>query len=957
MAQWRGGLRSSLRPPVRRTALVVIAVAAGLLVTGVGVAVAGRDPVVTVRSLMVAGTPEPGEGPVELDASLYLPAARPAPAVLLATGFGGTKADLDPDARFLAEHGYVVLTYTARGFGRSGGLVHLDSPDYEVADGRRLLDLLATRAEVVKDGPGDPRVGVAGGSYGGALSLLLAGTDHRVDAVVPSITWNDLRQALFPQFEVTGTAQPGPASVTPVDGPGVFKRMWAAVFFGDAFGGSAGAHPTGGTAEAGQTPACGRFAFDVCTAYARLATGTAPSAADLDLLARSSPARVLGRITAPTLLIQGEADSLFPLSEGEANATGIAAHGTPVKVVWTAGGHDGGLDETDRLRRLTLAWFGRYLRHDGTPADTRFEVTVPDALVSSVDSNPAPQVRVAGAYPGASAAGSGAAAAALQVARLPLSGAEQPVIAPPGGLPAAVSTLPGLGQALGLAAGVGGLGGGPGADGGSGAAGGGTAALGALPGQTASFDTVPLRGALTVIGGGRVTVHVTSTAPDATLFASLLDVAPDGGTVRPEQLVTPVRLTGLPAAGRDVTIALPAVVHDVAAGHRLRVTLSTTDQGYALPNEPRLYVVGLGGDHSLGVPQVPMTALVGPATRTLALVALGMLGVLLAGAVFFALRGRRRRGRSPAEGLAGVPLVLVGLGKVYGGGIRAVDELSLTVEPGQVLGLLGPNGAGKTTVLRMVMGLIRPTEGEIRVFGHAVVPGAPVLSRVGSFVEGPGFLPHLSGLENLRLYWRATGRPPGDARIEEALEVAGLDEDVHRRIRGYSHGMKQRLAIAQAMLGLPDLLVLDEPTNGLDPPQIREMREVLARYAAGGRTVVVSSHLLAEVEQTCTHVVVMNRGRLVAQGPVTQIAGAATVVTVDVDDPSSAARIASGVAGVHDVEPTATGLIVRVSRTARGDLMRALVNGGLQVERMAPQRGLEEAFLTLVGEDIGSGEG
>jgi ABC-2 type transport system ATP-binding protein len=173
----------------------------------------------------------------------------------------------------------------------------------------------------------------------------------------------------------------------------------------------------------------------------------------------------------------------------------------------------------------------------------------------------------------------------------------------------------------------------------------------------------------------------------------------------------------------------------------------------------------------------------------------------------------------------------------------------------------------------MLMGLIHPDSGEIRIFGQRVTPGAPVLARLGSFVEGPGFLPHLSGRDNLDLYWRATGRPLDEAHLDEALQIADLGSALDRAVRTYSQGMRQRLAIAQAMLGLPDLLVLDEPTNGLDPPQIREMREVLVRYAAAGRTVIVSSHLLAEVEQTCTHAVVMAGGRRVAAGPVSEITG------------------------------------------------------------------------------------
>jgi ABC-2 type transport system ATP-binding protein len=236
----------------------------------------------------------------------------------------------------------------------------------------------------------------------------------------------------------------------------------------------------------------------------------------------------------------------------------------------------------------------------------------------------------------------------------------------------------------------------------------------------------------------------------------------------------------------------------------------------------------------------------------------------------------RRSGSGPGsydESLAAVPLQITGLTKAYKNGQRAVDDLSFRVESGQVLGLLGPNGAGKTTTLRMLMGLIQPDAGEIRIFGHRVAPGVRVLARLGSFVEGPGFLPHLSGRDNLDLYWRATGRPSADSHVEEAVAIADLGTALDRPVRTYSQGMRQRLAIAQAMLGLPDLLVMDEPTNGLDPPQIRAMREVLVKYAADGRTVIVSSHLLSEVEQVCSHVVVMAGGRGVAAGTVSEIVG------------------------------------------------------------------------------------
>ena len=210
------------------------------------------------------------------------------------------------------------------------------------------------------------------------------------------------------------------------------------------------------------------------------------------------------------------------------------------------------------------------------------------------------------------------------------------------------------------------------------------------------------------------------------------------------------------------------------------------------------------------------------------------------------------------------------LSKVYKDGYKAVSGLSFSVKRGQVVGLLGPNGAGKTTTLRMMMGLIYPTDGEIAIDNKPIYPGSPALANLGSFVEGPGFLPHLSGRENLNLYWRSIGRED-EPMIEDALEIAGLGTALNKKVRSYSQGMRQRLAIAQAMLGMPDLLVLDEPTNGLDPQQIVAMRKVLKKYAKTGRTVIISSHLLSEVQQTCTHVVLMHRGQLIAFGTMKKI--------------------------------------------------------------------------------------
>ena len=255
------------------------------------------------------------------------------------------------------------------------------------------------------------------------------------------------------------------------------------------------------------------------------------------------------------------------------------------------------------------------------------------------------------------------------------------------------------------------------------------------------------------------------------------------------------------------------------------------------------------------------------------------------------------------------------------------------------------------------MGLTMPTGGDALVFGHRLTPGAPILSRVGSLVEGPGFLPHLSGYDNLRAYWRATGRPEADAHFEEALEIAGLGDSVHRKTRKYSHGMRQRLAIAQAMLGLPELLVLDEPTDGLDPPQIAEMRRVLRRYATDGRAVLVSSHLLAEVEQTCTHAVVVNKGRIVAAGPVDEIVGESPSVQLAVSDVPAASRVLADL-GVRSVIPDGpSGLIVDMNGTPRAEVVASLVRAGVEVDRVVPRRRLEDAFLALVGDNSrGSGD-
>ena len=857
-----------LRRPRRRRTVVALVVAGAIVLALAVFVVVTRPAGVHTVSRLVAGTPENDGRPVQLDTTLYLPTTAPAPAILLAHGFGGDKTDLDTQARDLARAGYVVLTYSARGFGNSGGLVHLDAPAFEVADASKLVDYLATQESVRKDSDGDPRVGVAGSSYGGALALLLAGTDRRIDAVGADITWNSLERALFPNGAATG--------------PGVFKKLWAGYLF-------QAAHGTGPT-----DPSCGKFAPDICAAYQRAAQSGTPDAAMSALLRASSPASVLASIAAPTLLIQGEQDSLFPLTEADANARGIAAHGTPVKVIWRSGGHDG-RNQSDDVRLAFQGWFDARLRDKGSQA-TPFQFAVRGAGLSAASGRTISQTRqVDAGYPGIDGH-------PTLTETVPIQGRPQQISAPAGGNPAAVSVLPQLGNALDAAQGAG--------------ASNPLQSISSLSGQVARFASDPLPDRMLVAGASTVRLVVTAaTTTDAILFIGLHDVGSDSD-VLPSGLVSPVRLTGLvPGAAREVTLTLPSVVRLIAAGHRLVLTVATTDLAYRLPADPRTYTVALAGGSTQPLTVATVDGHTVRPGRPLAWLITGVVAVLLviAGVAWWARR--RRRASRPDPDLAEVPIAIDDLVKEYSDGFRAVDGVTFRVERGQVVGLLGPNGAGKTTTLRMLVGLITPTRGQIHVFGQPIQPGAAVLSRIGAFIEGPGFLPHLSGRENLRLFWEASGRPLDDADFETALQIAGLGTSIDRKVKTYSHGMRQRLAIAQAMLGLPELLVLDEPTNGLDPPQIAEMREVLQRYALTGRTVMISSHLLAEVEQTCTHVVVMHKGALIAAGSVRDIAGNGRM-QLAVPDPARAAEVLAG--------------------------------AGISAETVPARRALEDVFLDLV---------
>ena len=277
----------------------------------------------------------------------------------------------------------------------------------------------------------------------------------------------------------------------------------------------------------------------------------------------------------------------------------------------------------------------------------------------------------------------------------------------------------------------------------------------------------------------------------------------------------------------------------------------------------------------------------------------------------------------------------------------AVRDLSLRVPAGGVHGFLGPNGSGKTTTIRMLLGLARPTSGSMRLFGEPVPHHLPaVIDKVGAVVESPKFSPNFSGRQNLLLLARSIGAP--DARVDQAIETVSLTGRDRDRYKSYSLGMKQRLAIAATLLKDPALLILDEPTNGLDPAGIREIRDTIRELGASGVTVLLSSHILAEVQQVCTSATIIGNGRTLASGAVDELIGAGTSHRVVVPDPG-AAKAALQAAGFV-VNAVDGHLLVDSERPA--EITRALGGAGIWLTELTPVRAdLETVFLELTAAD------
>ncbi|MFD4030637.1 CocE/NonD family hydrolase [Streptomyces sp. NPDC058637] len=552
------------------TFLAGTALIAPLTLLGAGPASAAAEFTVTPLEFTVRA----GERTCTVDADLYRPAGvdarHPAPAVLATNGFGGSKSDGTTDAigKAFAARGYVGLVYSGLGFGGSGCLITLDDPAIDGRAASGLVDFLAgtraaddgTKADfVTTDGPGDPRVGMIGGSYGGAVQLATASVDKRVDALVPLITWNDLAYALSPN--TTGAAR-GVSSET----PGVFKWQWTNGFYlmGE---GQPLLVPALDPSRFGSLT-CLHFAPKACDTIRLLNSGRYPADRTAAMLAYArgvSPVTYLPEVTAPTLLVQGQADSLFNLNEATATYRTLRAQGTTAKMIWQAWGHSGGqapgeLDlgtgnlETSYVGQRILAWFDRYLQHDE-------------------DADTGPQF----AYYRDWTSGYGTAAAVPGPTRTMYLSGDGTLVnsraqVTPGSrrytdwlLPTShsESSLAGL---IGLT----------------------DRAPYDTKGTHLAWTSAPLTAPMDVVGAPKATLEVKSPAAERVqdsgdaadklvLFAKVYDVAPDGTQHLVNRLVAPVRV---PDVTRPFTVELPGIVHRYEAGHRLRFVIAASDTAY-----------------------------------------------------------------------------------------------------------------------------------------------------------------------------------------------------------------------------------------------------------------------------------------------------------------------------------------------------------------------------------------
>lgn len=288
--------------------------------------------------------------------------------------------------------------------------------------------------------------------------------------------------------------------------------------------------------------------------------------------------------------------------------------------------------------------------------------------------------------------------------------------------------------------------------------------------------------------------------------------------------------------------------------------------------------------------------------------------------------------------------------KTYPGGVTALRGIDLSIQAGQIYGLVGRNGAGKTTLMRILVGLVAPTGGQASVLGHPA-GGSSTGQLVGSLIETPAYYPHLSGRDNLLLLARYLGESA--PAVERVLETVGLSERARSRFSGYSLGMKQRLGIAGALLGDPPVLILDEPVNGLDPQAMVYVRDLLARVRDEGRTVLLSSHLLAELEQVCDRVAILHEGAVVSEGTPEELrrgTGSGISIVLEVSDTAEAVRVLESAEGVTDVRASGGAVHARSTDGSTTPVVRALVGAGIEVRSVTQGESLESAYLALTAD-------
>jgi predicted acyl esterase len=505
---------------------------------------ASADPAFTVQTRHFDVLAGPGAGQhCDIVGDLYTPstatAANPVPAILTTNGFGGSKDDQAGIARFAASNGYTVLSYSGLGFGGSGCRITLDDPDWDGRAASQLVSFLGSLDYVRRDAPGDPRVGMVGGSYGGGIQFATASVDPRVDTIIPLITWNDLDYSL------------GPNNAVPASTPGAAKITWALLFFFEGALLENIQHP-----DPNRAIGCPNFPADVCTNL--LLTGTLgyPTPQTTALLRHASVASYVNRVRIPTLLIQGQKDTLFNLNEAVATYTALQAQGTEVKMIWQSWGHSGGaapgeidLNNPDPAAQYEtgriMAWFDHYLK--GLPADTGPEFAYFRDWISYTG-NAAPAYGASPVFP-------------VGTARtLPLAGGTQTFLTPPLGVPTSLSPFDAINQpALDVN----------------------------LPGTFASWQSAAFGTPLDVAGVPRLELRLSAPtavltsllgpAGQLVLFPKLYDVAPDGSASLIHQLVAPVRVAD---PTRPVQVTLPGIVHRFAPGHAVRLVVASGDLNY-----------------------------------------------------------------------------------------------------------------------------------------------------------------------------------------------------------------------------------------------------------------------------------------------------------------------------------------------------------------------------------------